>query len=254
MKNWIFCLFLILTTLLNSCVNKKKIVYLNNIQENDTLTTLLPKNLNSVIHPGMNLYITFYNPSKEVNDLLNSSVNTQSSNITSTNLFFTTFPVNDSGHVNLPVLGSVDINNLTISQAQQKISEQINLIFQETYVTVKLSSRTFTVLGEFRSPGTYTFDRNYLSIFQAIGMAQDLTEYGNRKHVKIIRQTPKGALIKYIDLTDPSFINSPFYFIQNDDLIYVEPLNAKTFQTRTFPIGSILSIVSSVLVIFSLIK
>jgi len=236
-------------------VGKRQISYLQNVKIDDTIQTTRPFNMDSRVYAGTSLYIVFFNPNEEINLLLNGGkILTSTASLTNASIYFSSYTVNDSGYVDLPFIGKVKVEGMTLEQAKFLISEKINQLFQETLVSIRLAERTITVLGEVKNPGTFHFYRDNLTLLYVLGMSGDLTDYANRKNIKIIRQTPSGTIVSYIDVTSADFIKSPYYYLQNNDVVFIEPLVAKTFQTRSFPIGTILSILTSALVIYTYIK
>jgi polysaccharide export outer membrane protein len=117
---------------------------------------------------------------------------------------------------------------------------------------VKIVNRKFTLLGEFNSPGTYPFYKDYLTIFEAMGYGGDFTDYANRHKVNIIRKTLTGKVIKQLDLTKSDIVNSDFYYILPNDIIYVEP-NNRIWGSRTLPFTAILTTFNTVVLIYNVI-
>ena len=118
---------------------------------------------------------------------------------------------------------------------------------------VQLTNTQFTILGEVHSPGQYNMNKDQLTIFEAISLAGDLTIYGKRKRVRIVRPTTEGTKTINVDLTDLNLVDSQNYYIQPNDLIYVEPIKAKMFGFgETFSLGLVTSIISFFLLANSL--
>ena len=114
--------------------------------------------------------------------------------------------------------------------------------FKETaniFVTVKLAGLRYTAMGEVGGPGMNTLFQERVNIFEAIASAGEITEYGDRSDVLIIRQYPQGQRIHHIDLTDRKVMTSPYYFIQPNDMIYVKPLKQKSVGTGTSAVENI---------------
>jgi polysaccharide export outer membrane protein len=103
-------------------------------------------------------------------------------------------------------------------------------------------------------PGTYMVYQNQLNVFQAISMGGDLTNYANRKEVSIIRKTEKGTSVYKINLLSSQLLNSPVYYLQPGDIVYIEPLSGKNFTFTAFPYAIIFSTISTTLLILNFIK
>ncbi|MCF6358890.1 MAG: SLBB domain-containing protein, partial [Draconibacterium sp.] len=111
---------------------------------------------------------------------------------------------------------------LTVSEVKNTIQKEVDKYLTGAAVFVKQVSRTITVLGEVKSAGQQVMVKNRLTIFEALGTAGDLTDWGNRKNIKLIRELSDGKHIYEMDLTDPNLINSPYYYILPHDVLYVE--------------------------------
>ena len=138
-----------------------------------------------------------------------------------------TYLVNSEGEIQFPVLGTLDVAGLTRQQLSELLEEKISKYVQNPIVNTRIANFQVTVLGEVNKPGTFSIPDEYLSLNKALGFAGDLTIYGKRRNVLIIRETEKGKIYKYVDLTDANFLNSPFYYLQQNDVVYVEPNNAQ---------------------------
>lgn len=160
------------------------------------------------------------------------------------NIELITFMVDQNGDINYPQLGLVRVSGKTIQEVQQTLQEMVNNYVLNTSVHVKLVNRNITVLGEVRQPGIKPMTNSYLTIFEALGTAFDITDYGNRRNVKLIRETPEGQEVVQLDLTDPNLIYSKYYYIMPHDLIYVEPRN-RIYGFKTLPYMSHFSLAIS---------
>ena len=138
-----------------------------------------------------------------------------------------TYLVNSEGEIQFPVLGTLDVAGLTRQQLSELLEEKISKYVQNPIVNTRIANFQVTVLGEVNQPGTFSIADEYLSLNKALGFAGDLTIYGKRKNVLVIRETEEGKIYKYVDLTDASLLNSPFYYLQQNDVVYVEPNNAQ---------------------------
>ncbi|OFX69881.1 MAG: hypothetical protein A2X12_11880 [Bacteroidetes bacterium GWE2_29_8] len=170
-------------------------------------------------------------------------------------LFLNSYEVNDSGCINIPVIGKVLVAGSTLEEAKYILQEKINEYMNYVVVDIKLTNFKTTVLGEVKNPGTYNLLKNRkANLLDALGMAGDLTEYGNRKNIKIIRFDGNNSNIYKLDITDNSIIGSPLFYLQPNDVIYVEPLKTKTYGFRNAVVTSsaLLSLISTLILIIKL--
>ena len=193
---------------------------------------------------------------EDVNKLFNSN-SVASTNVAQTaNLgdlyYITGYNIDDSGYVYLPIIGKVYVLNKTLSEASKEIDKHVLRYFSKYYLVVKLGGIRFSALGEFKRPGKYTILQNQATIFEALALAGDVAMVASREDVKIIRQYPEGTKIHTINLLDKNLIHTPYYFIQPNDVIYIEPLPQKSWGVGVNAAQStalIMSLISSTLLI-----
>ena len=178
-------------------------------------------------------------------NLTNTQGNTANVGNNSSSLELITFLVDERGNISYPQLGEIEVEGLTTAEVRDIIQKKVNNYLQSASVFVKLVNRNITVLGEVRTPGQKLMVKNQLTIFEALGTAGDITDYGNRKTVKLIRELPDGKHIAQIDLTDPGLIGSPYYYVLPHDVIYVEH-STKIYGAKNMPYAAPLSITASV--------
>lgn len=165
--------------------------------------------------------------------------------VSSQNMELITYIVDEEGNINYPRFGKIHVAGNTVDEIRENLQEQVNHYVEGASVFVKLVNRTITVLGEVRAPGQHVMNKNQFSIFEAIGMAGDISDFGDRRDVKVIRETPTGKEVTSIDLTDPNLVSSPYYYILPHDIVYVEP-SSKVYGQKTMGFGSGISLVFSV--------
>ena len=137
------------------------------------------------------------------------------------------YVVENDGNIEYPLIGKIHLEGLTIEQAQAHIKEKIAPYFQEGkefFVNVYLSNYDITVMGEVSNPNTFKVSRNKVTVLEALAMAGDMTIYGKRDNVKILRELPNGTYeVHELDMRDANILNSPYYYLQQRDIVYVEP-------------------------------
>lgn len=154
-----------------------------------------------------------------------------------------TYLVDNEGMINFPVIGELKLGGLTKTEAEKLIAGKIALYLTESQnpvVTVRMSSFSISVLGEVNQPGTFTIAREKINVLEALSRAGDLTIYGLRNNVTLIREDSEGVKTYHtLDLNDANIVNSPYYYLQQNDILYVEPNKIKA-QNST--IGSMTSL------------
>ncbi len=212
------------------------------------------------VQPNDNLYIRIIGEDELMTAFLNitgTGNNNSMMNSGANSIEFITYIVNESGTITMPRFGEVGVAGLTIKEIEEKLTPEVNKLVTNTSVIVRVVNRMVTVLGEVKGPGAYPMLKYRQSIFETIGMAGDLTDFGNRKNVKLVRETDAGKFVAQLDLTDPTLLNSPYYYILPSDVIYVEP-RSKLYGTKTLPftgpLPAIISMVSSAIALFFVFK
>lgn len=177
--------------------------------------------------------------------------------ISSGNMELVTYLVDEEGKIAYPQLGEIKVAGLMVSEIRDLLQKEVNRYLDNASVFVKHVNRTLTVLGEVQRPGQQPMAKNQLTIFEALGSAGDITDYGNRKNVKLIRETNQGTFVAEVNLTNPDIVYSPHYYILPHDVLYVEPekkvYGAKTMPYTT-PISTLLSVISTILLVISITK
>ena len=138
-----------------------------------------------------------------------------------------TYLIDSRGNIEFPVLGTLKMAGLTRGQANDMLKQKLSEYIVNPIVNIRLANFTVTVLGEVLRPGTYTIQDERISLSEALGLAGDLTIYGRRDNVLLIREVDGQKRYHKFDLTSINTVNSPNYYLTQNDVLYVEPNNAK---------------------------
>ena len=246
------------TLILASCGSSEKVVYMDNV---DQLKKMADKTLfDARIMPKDVLTVTVSTINKEASEPFNLTIlTTNSANALASQPALQSYLVSNDGTIDFPVIGTIKVGGLTKKECETMILEKIRPYLAETekpIVTVRMSSYSISVLGEVAKPGSFQVSREKINVFEALAQAGDMTIYGVRDRVRLIREDATGNKeIHILDLTDANVINSPYYYLQQNDIIYVEPSNIKKQDARVgsmttlwFSATSILVSVASLLV------
>lgn len=169
-----------------------------------------------------------------------------------------TFIVDKQGNIKFPKLGEIHVEGLTTAQIADELTRRISETVEAPYVRVQLVNAKVNVLGEVATPGIIPFTTERFSIFDALGSAGDLTIFGRRDNVTLIREVDGKVTYNRINLNDADIVNSPYYYLKQNDAIYVEPTEARKGQAEynqnnAYKISVVSAIVSGASVIASLI-
>ena len=264
MKKNIFILLINLVFIfLNSCTSQKKLDYLQNI-ENVALETSI-KNAISTIQPNDQLVIMITAKDMDVVKPFNQNFSsgqilqysTASNNMPTQNQTSTSGPtyiVDTQGNIDFPVIGKINTENKTTEELRDILKKEISKYVVNPQVSVKNTNYKITVLGEVNRPGTYNIPEAQTTVLEVLGLAGDLTIYGNREDILVLRNIDGTMTKERLDLTKADFINSPYFYLKQNDVIIVSPNETKQKTSRLDPnAGIYISVASIVVTILALI-
>ncbi|QDK78679.1 ligand-binding protein [Spirosoma sp. KCTC 42546] len=264
--SYLLIAFLLSVSSFYSCTSTKSITY---FQGDGTLDTARLATLASItppisrIQPDDILAIVVSSLSSESNELFNfANINTvtmsrfPSAVAGGNNSQPLGYLIDADGYTNLPLIGKIKLGSLTNEEAEQQIQEKLGKYLKEVTVNIRNLNRRYSVLGEVVRPGVYNLLNDHTTLPQIISAVGDLTTYGRRDNVMLIRTTNEKREIVKIDLTKRDILNSPYYFIRHDDIIYVEPRPGRITATdRTLQLAPLfLGVTSTLLVILNFIR
>ncbi len=249
----------ILSLLLASCNSYEKLTYFQGVEETKD-TAIFEKNKPGYqIQAGDLLYVQIITENQEINQLFNPLIfQTTSQNLRPESMFYTSYLVNDSGYIEMPLLERIFVSGLNIDQVQYSIKQKAYRFLKNPQVIAKLANFKFTVLGEVKSPGVKQVTANQVNIMEALAYGGDISYNGNRKTILLLRQSAKGTQTYRINLTKGNIINSELYYIMPNDIIYVEPLKSTLFREQAsdyvFVISAISSTLTTIVLIITLLQ
>ena len=225
-----FIKLLVLLLIIQGCTPMSKITYLNDSQSGEWDVSPIPPKHHLEI--GDILMVRVISRNEESNNLFNLETNTNSANsvLTAANLYLNGFTISQEGTIDIPNVGEVFVLNQTLEEAESTISLKAEEFLINPFVIVKLANFQFTVLGEINAPGNYPVYKEGLTIYDAIAMSGGINDYGNLKKIKIVRSEKNKKQIYNVDLTSSNILTSDFFYLRNNDLIYVQPLKFKGFK------------------------
>jgi len=243
---------IVIGVFLSSCISQKKVMLLQDKNSKDVQVNFVNKKKSSYqIQTGDHLYIRIYSMDPKTSKFFQSDMPTL---MNPTYLYLNSYMVDDEGYINISFIDRMFVKGMTLEEVKKKIQKTLNDYFKETTVSVKLVSFQVSVIGEVNSPGNFTIDKDQINILQAISMAGGIKEFGNNRKVTLVRQTLKGSDIYYLDLSSKKILESDYFYLLPNDLIYVEPLKSKTYLFSQFPYGLVFSTASFALTIIIYFK
>jgi polysaccharide export outer membrane protein len=239
-------------SILSSCVpNRKMVILQENAKAPSTMSTESSPAEEQYIQPGDELYIRI-NSMDEYTAYYN--IATEGGMYGRMDPSLSSYTVEINGTVFLPMIGNIYVVGFTLEEAGKKIQEMYKGYLTQPAVNVRFVDKNVMVMGEVNDPGVFTFTRREISILEALAYASDMTVYGNRNKIMIIREEENVIYRHRLDLTDPSVQASKYYYIQPGDIIYVEPLKRRVWGFETVPIGLIFTTITTAILILGYIQ
>lgn len=263
MKKKIFS-YLTITILLFSCKPRENFNYMKNIEEMATQLSL--QKSENTLQMGDQLIIMVsakdmdvvkpfnqnYSSSQQVNQNLSMAGNY--GNVTQQQNIGPTYLVDENGDIDFPVLGKINTKGKTLSQLNDNIKDQLSKYIINPSVNIKLLNFKVTVIGEVNRQGDYIIPNGNATLLSALGMAGDLTIYGLRDNILVVRNVDGVITKARVNLSDANFINSPYFNLKQGDVIYVSANNIREKTSRLDPnAGIYLSVASIVVTILALV-
>ncbi len=234
-------LFLVITTLLGtSCVNTKRITYFQaealakDLEKQDIKDKYTIK-----LQPGdiINLKVSSLSP--EANAMFN--LYPESQVVSSNQTMQTTAPaaaigflVDEDGSITLPLAGKIKIGGLTTKEAAALVTKSLEKYLEQPTVNLRIINYKVSILGEVERPSVYTISNERITLPEALSLAGDMTIYGKRKNILVIREVDGKREFARVDITKRDVFNSPYYYLRPNDIVYVEPVKGRlTATSRT---------------------
>jgi len=169
-------------------------------------------------------------------------------------LYVNGFSVDRNGHVQLPTVGKIKVQGLTVGEAQELVQKKINDYFTNATVILKMVSFRVSVLGDVQRPGSYFIYNNQITLLEALATAGGPNEFADKSHVQVMRQTDRGVQAVYVDMSSSSALSSEYYYLLPNDVIYVPTLRARAGRLNLDLFTILLSTLSTAALIYTVIQ
>jgi polysaccharide biosynthesis/export protein len=241
----LYCTVL-LVFLFSSCVTNCKLEYLQQ-KSHQKAEYPNPGLEDYKLKPKDELYIQI-SSLDDVAAGISSSSNSASMNMGGMNPYgasILSHKIDKEGFVELPAIGKIEVKDKTVGEVSTLIKVALKNVLNQPIVSIKLVNAYISILGEVRTPGHYVYSEDKLSIFDAVSLAGDITDYGNRKKVILIRNENGNNIRKEINLLQSDFLASDYYYLRPGDIVYVKPLRSKFWGFKEFPFAVLLSAITT---------
>lgn len=243
-----------------SCTSYIRYMKNSDITHQDTLN--YPKNIPEEyrLQPGDILSVQIYTYNEDINEIM--TIGTQQQNFNQQrggqNMYYTGYMLNDSGFIRLPVIGDVNVNGNTLPECRQTVQHAAEKFFVSPIVVVKSTGINIACMGEFNGQGMINIPREQIDIYDAISYAGGLSEYADKKNIKVIRNEQNRYREYLVDLTDPRTLTTKKFYVYNNDKIIADPVKSKilrrNIQEFTFFLSVITSTITTAILIINLQK
>jgi polysaccharide biosynthesis/export protein len=254
MKLTRFLIAISILVMFSSCVTQRKVEYLQDSNKN--IKPFKEAELPDYrLKPNDELFI-------QVTSLDEAAVNVFSKSVQDSYIgymqpygaSFLSYSIDKEGYLFLPVIGKIPVKDKTISEVIVILKDSLTHILNQPIVTVKLVNRYVSVLGEVKNPGHFAYSQDKLTIYDALGLAGDITDYGNRNKVILIRNINGENIRINVDITKSDILASDYYNLRPNDIVYVKPLRNKFWGMRQFPFEILFSALTTALLFYSIFK
>jgi polysaccharide biosynthesis/export protein len=219
-------LFAVLLTV-SSCGPTRNLAYFSDLKERNTYSEEIKNISIPKIQPNDLLSINISSESPESDLQFNRGM------LAANEGKLEGYLVNEDGYVNFPVIGSVQLAGLTKQEARKKLINELQKYLKAPEVSIRNMNFKVTVIGEVNRPSTFTVPAEKISILEALGMAGDMTPFGKRENVIVMREEAGTRTMARLNLNSKEVLNSPYYYLQQNDVVYVEPDKMKQVQAST---------------------
>lgn len=230
----LYIFLLICVGMISSCGASRRMAYLQDLNDTSRIQSVRAAALDPIkLQSGDQIQVTVSSIVPEASQLF-SMMGAAVTSGTTTQLVQNAYTLSPTGIVTVPVIGDVNLNGLTIEESKAKIQEQIIPYLKDAIVNVSLMNFRVTVMGEVTRPMTLQVAGERVNVLEAIGMAGDITVYGKRYNIKVIRKMDDKIEVAHINLNNSKSFRSPFFYLKQNDIVYVEPVKRKAINADTY--------------------
>ena len=244
-----------LALLLSSCIAKRNINYL----QDGSLSTGSPKLFENrkfeykiQVHDVLSIRIMGLD--EATHRFFNIESQAGTAGISESALYVNGFSVDRNGHVQLPTVGRIKVQGLTVGEAQEAVQRKVNEFFTNATVILKLVSYRVSVLGDVSRPGAYFVYNNQITVLEALALAGGPTEFADKTHVTLMRPSDRGVQAVYLDLSGTDILSSEYYYLLPNDVVYVPTLRSRAGRLNLELLGIIVATISTAAVVYTIVQ
>lgn len=235
---------------LQSCAPVRKLRYTNEEGHTTYVNKYKKIRTKKVIQPRDKLFIKVLSIDQQTANIFSNE--TGSNRPIDINLI--SYTVDESGYIDFPFVGEIYLKGLTLLEAKKNIENELNQYLSNAYITVKFVNNQVTLIGEVNRQGRYIFFEDQISVFEALSLSGGIAEFGNKERITLIREEDNSISYHNLDLTRKDIVESPYFYIEPNDIIVVDPVRAKFRELNTFWYTWPLNLVTTTMAILIFIR
>jgi polysaccharide export outer membrane protein len=231
--------FLSIILLASSCSPTRNLAYFSDLQEQEIYKETIGNSTGPIIQEDDLLSITVNSLNPEANSLFNRGTMQQAGTVTDfsisrpNNIHQEGYLVDKDGYIEYPVIGKLKLAGLTKEEAKNCLVSELQEYLKDPIVNIRYLNYKISVIGEVNRPSTFTIPSERINLLEALGMAGDMTAFGKRENVLIIREDRGVRTMTRVNLNSKELLNSPFFYLKQNDVVYVEPDKIRQVQAST---------------------
>ncbi len=237
--------------ILNSCTSRQKMTYLQYAEAIDLSDMPIYESRPSVtpseykIMPYDILYMRVVTPDPQWSEIFNPLTGGATGAMTPESASLYGYPVSIDGYIEIPYVGKQKVIGKTLSEIKMELDSTFQSYVNDAVITCRLVNNHVSIIGEVTRPGRFILNKDRINVFEALSLAGDISEFGDRQNVQIIRPSPYGPMVKEFTLSDRTILSSEYFYIMPNDVIYVPPMKGRTFAMNSSVYSVILSSVAT---------
>lgn len=240
--------------LLASCVGRRNVNYLQDGSLSNTSKLFPNKKLEYRIRINDVLSIRVLGLDEENFKSFNVETANAGMGMNDASLYVNGFSVDKTGSVQLPTVGKIKVQGLTVGEAQEAVQRKISEYFTNSTVILKLVSFRVSVLGAVSRPGSYIVYNNQINVLEALALAGGPDEFGDKRKVTLMRQTDQGTQALYLDLADTEVLTSEYFYLLPNDVLYVPTLSARPGRMNLELLATLFAAISAAGVVVTIVQ
>ena len=246
---------LLLILLLGGCVGRKNINYLNDPSLSNGSSKLFEnRKFEYRVQVNDVLSIRVMGLDDATSKFFNVEQQGNFQNVSDAALYVNGYSIDKNGQVQLPTVGKIKLQGLTVGEAQELVQRKINEYFNNATVILKMVNWRISVMGDVSRPGAYVVYNNQITILDALAMAGGPNEFADKTHVTLLRQSERGVQALYVDMSNTNVLSSEYYYLLPNDIVYVPTIKARPGRLNLEVFAVIMGAISTAAVVFSVIQ